>query len=642
MALLLVTSLLTTMLLLCVTGAALEGDQVNVNQPMMLLPELISSVLMSYFRHPYQPVQFYLAANDAVHQRVQWDVLNMVLRYTSGHCTVAFANFGEYPGPGTAVQRTNAILLGQDIGAFDRLLGSFSTTVNDYSGRYLLVLTTLTSQQNIELRRLFKLLWLRHIVHVNVLLATSNGTVRVYSYEPYTPNHCAHPMVKLVMVFRNGSVQNWHHNLYPRRRLTTLHNCTLQVGSFEAKPYTIFQRKVDGYLELGGFEGDLLRLLAHRLQFRVNVTESPHQVQWGVIGPPGNSTGTMQLVQDELVDLVIACMALDVTRSFYLKAGIAHYTSRILFAVPQGRPYSAFEKLFRPFGTDVWAALGVTLGVVATVVGLLSCGRSARAWRGFVYGSSGRMPLLTALYLLWGGVVVVVPRRNFARLLLCLWLLFTFWLRTVYQGSLYLYLQRSATYPPLATLDEIHRSTLHYHMVNIAMRFFVDRPEIKPRVRFVPAGQDTLGALVAGMASRYHDRVVVCPQDMVAYNNKLYRLQGAAELVQVTRESITLFPLTIYYPKKSFLTQLFDREVRRIVESGLMGYWVRNYGDYDFESNRRAPQNTGEPHKLTLEHMEGAYQLLVASHLLATVVFLFELASLRSPLLRRVLEFCMD
>ncbi|XP_052900098.1 uncharacterized protein LOC128306588 [Anopheles moucheti] len=642
MALLLVTSLLTTMLLLCVAGAPLEGDQSATNQKMMLLPELISNVLMSYFRHPYQPVQFYLAAHDAVHQRVQLDVVDMVLRYISGYCTVTFTNFGEYPRPGTAVQRTNAILLGQDVGAFERLLESFSTTANDYSGRYLLVLTTLTSQQNIEWRWLFKLLWQRHIVHVNVLLATSNGTVRVYSYEPYSPNHCAHPVVKLVTVFRHGSVENRHHNLYPRRRITSLHNCTVQVGSFEAKPYTFFQRKVDGFVELGGFEGDLLRLLAHRLQFRVNVTESPHQLQWGVIGPPGNSTGTMQLVQDELVDLVIACMALDVTRSFYLKAGIAHYTSRILFAVPQGRPYSAFEKLFRPFGADVWAALGGMLGVVVTVVGVLSCGRRPRTWRRFVYGPSGRMPLLTALYLLWGGAVVVVPRRNFARSLLVLWLWFTFVLRTVYQGSLYLYLQRSATYPPLATLDEIHRSTLHYHMVNIAMRFFVDRPDIKPRARFIPAGLDTLGELVAAMATRYHDRVVVCPQDMVAYSNKRYRLQGAVELVQVTRESVTHFPLTIYYPKKSFLTQLFDREVRHIVESGLMDYWVRNYGDYDFEANRRTPQNSGEPHKLTLKHLEGAYQLLVASHLLATVVFLLEQASLRSPTLRRVLEFCMD
>uniref|UniRef100_A0A182MRQ9 Putative ionotropic receptor ligand binding domain-containing protein n=1 Tax=Anopheles culicifacies TaxID=139723 RepID=A0A182MRQ9_9DIPT len=641
MALRLVTTLLTTMPLIRASGVPLEcGDRSNQNQPMTLLPELISSVLMRYFRHPYQPVQFYLAANSVVHWRAQWDVVGLVLRRTSGHCTVVYGNVEDQHGQQHL--RTQAILLGEDVDAFERLLANFSPTVNDYSGRYLLVLTTRNSKQNIEWHRLFTLLWLRHIVHVNVLLTTANGTVQVYSYEPYSPNHCGRPVLKLVTAFPGGIIRKRHRNLYPRRRLTSLHNCTLQVGSFEAKPYTFLERKVDGYTELGGFEGDLLRLLAHRLQFRVNVTESPHQVQWGVMGPPGNSTGTMQLVQDDLVDLVIACMALDVTRSNYLKAGWAHYTSRILFAVPQGRQYSAFEKLFRPFRFDIWAGLGAVLGVVATVVGLLSCGQRARTWRGFIYGPSVQMPLLRALYLLWGGTVVTVPRRNFARSLLVLWLWFTFVLRTLYQGSLYLYLQRSATYPPIATIDEIQRTTLHYHMVNIAMRFFVDRPEIKRRTQFIPPGLDTLGDQVAGMASRYRDRVVVCPQDMVAYNNKLSRLQGASELIQVTRESITLFPITIYYPKKSFLTQLFDREVLRIVESGLMEYWVRNYGDYDFEANRRAPQHTGEPHKLTLQHLEGAYQLLVGSYLLTSVVFLLELASLRSAVLRRVLEYSMD
>ncbi|XP_050067590.1 uncharacterized protein LOC126556365 [Anopheles maculipalpis] len=650
MALLPVQTLIA-LLVLRATGTQLDPHPSNPNQ-LTLLPELISGVLMRYFRHPYQPVHFYLAANSVVHKIEQWDVLNLVLRYTSGQCTVTFANVEDNAEPLVRQRRKHAILLGEDVDAFEQLLANFSTTVNDYSGRYLLVLTSTINlqQQHTEWNRLFGLLWSRHIVHVNVLLVTVNARVQVYTYDPYSPNHCGQPLVKLVMDFAYsggaGGRASYNdirrqRNLYPRRRLTSLYNCTLQVGTFEAKPYTFLERKADGYSELGGFEGDMLRLLAHRLQFRVNVTEPSQQMQWGVIGPPGNSTGTMQLVQDELVDLVIACMALDVTRAMYLKPGWTHYTSRILFAVPQGRPYSAFEKLFRPFRNYIWTALGAMLGGVMMVVAVLSCGKRARSWRSIVYGSSVRMPLLGALYLLWGGTVVTVPRRSFARSLLVLWLGFTFVLRTLYQGSLYLYLQRSATYPPLATIEEVHRSMLRYHMVNIAMRFFVDRPEIKRRTCFIPPGLDTLGEQVAGMATR-SDRVVVCPQDMVAYNNKLNRALGHGQSVQVTRESITLFPLTIYYPKKSFLTQLFDREVRHIVQSGLMDFWVRNYGDYGFETNRREPQNSGEPHKFTVQHLIGAYQLLIGSYLLATVVFLLEQVSVRSPQLQRVLEFCMD
>ena len=69
---------------------------------------------------------------------------------------------------------------------------------------------------------------------------------------------------------------------------------------------------------------------------------------------------------------------------------------------------------------------------------------------------------------------------------------------------------------------------------------------------------------------------------------------------------------------------------------------MRSYGDYDFEANRREPAGGGEPRKLTLAHLVGAYQLLAAAHLLAFVIFLLELVSLRLAALRRVLEFCMD
>uniref|UniRef100_A0A182K143 Ionotropic glutamate receptor L-glutamate and glycine-binding domain-containing protein n=1 Tax=Anopheles christyi TaxID=43041 RepID=A0A182K143_9DIPT len=651
------TRLLTMVLLLWPTGIQLEllSPSETVDEPLSPLPAIITRVLLRYFRHPFQPVQFFLAASSTQHGQMQRDMLTPVLRYTSGQIPVSFANLEVSYRSAVQQQRSLAVLLGENVDAFERLLANFSTTVNDYSGRYLCVLTgedddggdatvgtvRPNALEQLHLPRLFEALWLRHMVHVSVLVALANATaVRAYTYKPYSAQYCGKPLVKPVPLFPSGPLGDALEQLYPR--LTSLHNCTLQVGSFEAKPYTFLKRKVDGgFTELGGFEGDLLHLLARRLEFRVNVTESPHQVQWGVIGAPGNSTGTMQLVQDELVDLVIACMALDVTRGIYLKAGRAHYTSRILFAVPQGRPYTAFEKLFRPFGRAIWAALGGTLLGVVGVVGGLSCGRRARTLRQFVYGPAVQMPLLGALYLLWGGAVVAVPRRNFARSLLALWLYFTFVLRTVYQGSLYLYLQRSATYAPLATIEQIHQSTLHYHMVNIAMRFFVDRPDIKPRVRFIPPGLDTLGEQVAAMATRYTDRVVVCPQDMVAYNNRANKRRGRA--IQVTRESITLFPLTIYYPKKSCLTEPFDRQVAHIVQSGLIDFWVRNYGDYDFEANRREPRTGGgEPHKLTLAHLVGAYQLLVGAHLLAMVVFLLELVSLRVVRLRRVLEFCMD
>ncbi|XP_058127322.1 uncharacterized protein LOC131291006 [Anopheles ziemanni] len=589
-----------------------------------LLSMVASDILMYHFCHPFQPVQFYYSTERGT--------VDAVLRLLRGRCV---ANLG--PVAHKDPPRTRNVLFLADHEELLRILGKFSYRRNDYSGRYLLVMTAgCTNVQT--LRHIFSELWKLNIVHVNVLVEYQNTTVEVYTYQPYTPKQCGAPSVKLVTRFGEESLRDVGHvDLYPHHRLKNFHNCTLQVGSFEVKPYTILERNVDGFVEISGFEGNLLQLLAQRLQFRINVTEPLNRMQWGTMGPKGNSTGTMQLLQDGQVDFIIGCMALDVTRNIYLKPGITHYTSRIVFAVPQGRPYTAFEKLFRPFRMDIWVMLSVYLVcVVVVVTGFSFTSTTARA---FVYGDGVRMPLMRAFYLLFGGSVLPMPVRNFPRTLFVLWLLFTFVIRTLYQGSLYLYLQRSATYPPLSTMDEIHRSPLEYHMVNIAKRFFVDRPEVMRRARFIPPALDSLGHMVAGMADRYQDRVVLCPSDMVAYNNRHLKRALGGRMIHVTRDSVTLFPVTIYYQKQSMLTNVFDSEVRKISQSGLMHFWVRNYGDYDFHTNP-ADAAVG-PKKLTNAHLAGAYQIFIVALLVSCLMLLVEHVSMRVHIFQSVLEFCI-
>ncbi|XP_049548265.1 uncharacterized protein LOC125959482 [Anopheles darlingi] len=599
-----------------------------------LLARVVAEMLRSYFHHPYQPVYLYADLTD--HGRR--DLLDQILQLIGPELMLAW----DVPPVSPSVPRLfNLVLLdSMSLGPLCRVLDER----NDPSGRYVIALTQrYPTQRLLEtlLIRLFGELFERRILNVNVLVHEWT-TVAVYTYYPFAPGQCQQPRTRLVArygprerTWPPGTMRTL--NLFPGR-LSDLHNCTLRVGTFEAKPYTMIRRKVDGYGELGGFEGELLRLLGQRLRFRVNLTESQH---WGTIGPKGNSTGMMRLVQDELVDLAIACLAVDPTRNTYLRPGTAHYTSTIRMAVPQGRPYNAFEKLFRPFRTDCWIAISCCLlALVGLVGGFVMLGQ--QSVRDFVYGAGVRMPLLRALYLMFGGSVQPCPRRNFARTLFMFWLVKTLVLRTVYQGSLYRYLQRSAYYPPLATLDDVYRSSLDLHMVDIAMRFFVDRPELRARAHFIPAGLDTLGRMVAGMAERYHDRAVVCPIDMVAYTNRVNKLAQRRHMVHVTRDSITMFPLTIYYPQRSMLTTAFDREIRKIAPTGLMQYWVRSYGDYDLfgpDTDDGSQSSTGRPQQLTNGHLAGAYQVLVVAHTWAVLLLVLELVSQHLRWLRQLFDF---
>lgn len=106
---------------------------------------------------------------------------------------------------------------------------------------------------------------------------------------------------------------------------------------------------------------------------------------------------------------------------------------------------------------------------------------SPRKARDFVYGFGISSPYLNMLNIFFGGALSRIPRRNFARTLLLLWVLFCFVIRTLYQGSLYLYLQRAMNHDPLETMEDIDRSGIHYYMMEIGQRYFITMPHVLER-----------------------------------------------------------------------------------------------------------------------------------------------------------------
>lgn len=100
-----------------------------------------------------------------------------------------------------------------------------------------------------------------------------------------------------------------------------------------------------------------------------------------------------------------------------------------------------------------------------------------------------------------------------------------------------------------------------------------------------------------------------------------------------------MFPVGLYYPKRSPLRDVFDEQVRMIVPSGLVGDWIKRYGDYDFFAR---PKEKSEPRKLSNEHLAGAYQLYGCCLGVSVVVFILEMVSPRFPVLRVVLRHLID
>lgn len=422
------------------------------------LEKTTAAVLLRNFRHPFSPAHILQAATTSESSQRLEDVIENVITQLNGSMALQFniPSEKELRKPCTL-----SVLFIDSYEAFRTLYDGFSVDRYDFTGRFLIVYNGWADEE--FARRVFQNLWTLQIVNV-VLIGSRYNRTHLWSYVPYSTESCA--MVNLISL-------NSTEELYPDKT-TTFHRCPFKVGSFETRPYTILDRSNKDKLKISGFEGDLLDTIKEKLNFTVQIFEPQNDEQWGY-ALTQNSTGLMRMIQEGEVDFGISCLGISVARSSILKAGIAHYTTALVLAVPKGRPYTAFQKLFRPFEANLWWITATT--IVGAAIAIASIELRNRAVRSFVYGQQIRTPYLNLVQVFFGIGMPHLPTRNFARTLLFLWIYFCFVMRSLYQGAMFRYLQQESTFPPSRSMNEIDQTNALYYVIESGERYYEAFPD---------------------------------------------------------------------------------------------------------------------------------------------------------------------
>ncbi|XP_062539199.1 uncharacterized protein LOC134207509 [Armigeres subalbatus] len=572
--------------------------------------ELITDIIDEYYILRQMPL---LMVRE--HDQVQTDLLNQIIknlkfsRVVQLHQAVIGYKTWFY-----------AVFFCKNFTSFQQIVGLFSSERFDIVGYYTFVLVEASEP---EVNEAFNAIWELNLLR-SVLVIVNEDRPELFNYSPYTENTCSEPTIH--------RVQNHSSTQLFITFLNNFYGCPVKLGTFETPPFIHFHNPAQiQNTSISGFEGDLVTTLSGKLNFRLVILTPPDDAQWGV--PLANgSTGLMKILQDETVDFGIGCLGIMAQRNAILQPGRAHYTSRVLFAVPEGRPYSSLEKLLRPYERTVWmVACGLLIG--ATVL-ILFMKFATSELRKFIYGERNETPLLNLFIVFFSGGLHIFPRRNFARTVLMLWIVHCFVMRTVYQGLLFRYLQDESTHRPVDTIDGIERSNLHYHINKNSDRFFEHNPDLLKRARYIAPGNDSMGAALDAVSSRrLRDGVVLVTLEHIAYHNK-HRLEKG--FLRSTRDSLSGYPMVIYYPKRTFLVRVLNRVIGNIETAGLMNYWVRRYGNYNFYPRKT---NKGSPKPLEVHHLMGCFGFICAQWIVSSVVFGLELLSMRVGLLQRFLEF---
>ena len=135
------------------------------------------------------------------------------------------------------------------------------------------------------------------------------------------------------------------------------------------------------------------------------------------------------------------------------------YVSYVVsFAIASGEPYTDFQRMFMMFDNETWIAIAVTLTIGLLVT--LGLNFVSQKLRNFIVGQSVSNPTVNLVAIFLTGGQVRTPRRNFARFLFTLFVIWSMIIRTCHQSMFFHLLQADLRKPIITTLDEFFESNL--------------------------------------------------------------------------------------------------------------------------------------------------------------------------------------
>ena len=235
----------------------------------------------------------------------------------------------------------------------------------------------------------------------------------------------------------------------------------------------------DGKTGMLGLEGILMIVLEKIMNFTMEVIVVDDNYLWGQLFENGTSTGAIKMVMTGTVNLTIGYYVSSPLRNTMMSASSIYYTSSLVWVVPPGRQLTSIEKLLKPFSPTLWSAVIVVFIISFLMVFVI--GWFTITIQNFVFGRNMTTPSLNIINVFFGGSLVQTPTRNFARTLLCFFMLYCLIIRSSYQGALFKYMQMDSRTPVKATVPEMIQADYHFYMFKNSYEHISNFPWISKR-----------------------------------------------------------------------------------------------------------------------------------------------------------------
>lgn len=340
------------------------------------------------------------------------------------------------------------VVLLDAIESFEKLNEFIDPDMFLFRGRILFVLV---KGKFDEIEEIFSTFWKKNIFNVNVIFR-SGKLIKIMSFLPFENSKCGDTTPKVINTFVNGVFTKSVESIFPDK-FKNLQTCSVRVSTFEDKLSVIRKQNPDLSVELSGFDIEILTEFSKLLNFKTEIKFYEGPQPWGSFYPNGSVDGSLGEVLNGRADVAIGRYYLLIERIQIADSSFAYYSFPNVFVISPGKDLTNFEKLLRPFKSLVWISLLATLMLALVVVLILNY--KLKKYKSFVIGTDVQHPVLNILIGVLGGAQPTLPKRNFARFLLALFLMFCLVLRNAYQGSLFKFLQSNEKVQDIQTVHDM-------------------------------------------------------------------------------------------------------------------------------------------------------------------------------------------
>ncbi|XP_047499547.1 ionotropic receptor 21a-like [Penaeus chinensis] len=413
-------------------------------------------------------------------------------------------------------------------------------------------------------------------------------------------------------------------------RFESFRGYEFQLGTWlDDYPY-LYQSKTkpEGYGD--GVEVEMLDALSGVLDFKYNLTTAPPDLKWGAF-ENGSWTGMLGMVHRKEKNFTVNYFGITGERVDAFDATVSYWMEGFGMSMLSPPPLPKWRGAYYPFTPSVWLSLAVTFVLVLMVMSV----QDSMQPEPFLGGVGSAWPYL--LRAMFNNSIPRLPKAQWQRLFVGSWWLYCFIVTTAYTANLVAFLTIPVFPARIQTVKQLAESSYRVSMYDYG-EFVPGALRSSEDTHYKALGEKldlfvNYGDSVRVMKERTHAYI-----ESYSYNRILvfvdYEVWGngysslEVKNSYMLREQLYPGHLCWYFQKNTAWKYKFDHGIRRLVESGLIAYWIKlkteDFLGRDFEKGQQLQDEERRNQALGLEHLQGVFFVLAMSWAAGVLVFAAE------------------